>query len=54
MNTDALSNIIMNKLKGDFDKLSEQYFAQNINISINFFIHDDLLSEKVSLEGRIL
>ena len=50
MNIDTLSSIIVDKLESNFDHLSKQFFAHNINTSTKFFILDDILPEEVTLD----
>ena len=50
MNVDTLCKIIVGKLESNFDQLSAQFLAHNINTSTSFFILDDLLPEKVALD----
>ena len=50
MNTDTLCKIIVDKLESNYDQLSKQFFAHNINTSTKFFILDDLLPEEITLD----
>jgi len=45
-----LSQIIEERLESNKDQLSRQFFSQNLNTTTKFFILDDLLPEKITLE----
>ena len=50
MDSQDLSKIIEKKLESNKDKLSKQFFSQNLNTSTRFFTLDNLLPEKITLE----
>ena len=50
MNCHDLSQIIEERLESNKDQLSRQFFSQNLNTTTKFFILDDLLPEKITLE----
>lgn len=50
MNKDNLSKMIEKKINANYSMLQEQFFSKNPNTSSRFFIIDDVLPEKITLE----
>jgi len=50
VDTEILSKIITKKLESNCDQLTSQFFSINSNTSTKFFILDDLLPNKITLD----